>query len=657
MKNTHTRSLLRLPATRYFFRPALLLLALLLPPLLPAADSGKDTHYTTRAGKQLAPVLDFASRTQSKAYNFARLNAEIKTLKDMGFRRIFVVVDLPGYPKFASERSAPFIGGNKLKSIEALGGNPSAAVARACREQGMEAIAVFKPYENGGTYSVPDDATVLEQGFKEKTATGTYLFFDEFTAKHPEMRIQRRNDYDADDHKLPITKIEMEFMLDSFTDPHVRGPRQFPAIPKSAPIKPKINLWVSRNNADYTLYQGAFSHEYKLERRAILETNGLVIGKNKLCNVLTITGINIGAEYPYVAITLEDRNNMRLIPYSMIRWFSGDKQLKLSATTRVRVPHAESHYPGQWTNQERSSDFGGVTGFVVGADGTVVAKTDDAQVTNAHKALANFHKTGFVFHVFGLDNGHGWRNREIYGLARGKRPHMSGSLCEVYPEVRQYWLDTIKQLLDDGFAGVDIRLQNHSSWAFDYMNYGFNEPLVARYKELHGADLNAIPMTEDVYMRLMKIRGDYYMLFLEEAAKLLKGRGALFSLHMRAAQEKPVVSANYNQLCHCSMPKIALTDWLRCVELADEIVLKDYHYKRYSRDLASGIKDYAASLKKNVWIHCYYQQGDGYDDNFLRAIEQDERVSGILLYEVDEKFMKDTPPMLEKLKYQERRKK
>ena len=91
-------------------------------------------------------------------------------------------------------------------------------------------------------------------------------------------------------------------------------------------------------------------------------------------------------------------------------------------------------------------------------------------------------------------------------------------------------------------------------------------------------------------------------------------------------------------------------DWKRCVEIADEITIKDYYYKLYNPSSAGAIKDCAARLGKKLWVHCYYLQGDQYDEKFLREIGRDERVSGILIYDVGGNFKKDTPNMLKKRK-------
>ena len=70
------------------------------------------------------------------------------------------------------------------------------------------------------------------------------------------------------------------------------------------------------------------------------------------------------------------------------------------------------------------------------------------------------------------------------------------------------------------------------------------------------------------------------------------------------------------------------------VDLADEITMKDYSFNSYDPENALDIKRYAASQDKNVWIHCYLQQGGEFNREFLNAVADDIYVSGVLLYEV-----------------------
>jgi len=58
-----------------------------------------------------------------------------------------------------------------------------------------------------------------------------------------------------------------------------------------------------------------------------------------------------------------------------------------------------------------------------------------------------------------------------------------------------------------GFDGIDFRLQNHSGMVTDYVNYGYNEPIIKRYKEKYGVD---ILKAEAEPLKIMEIRGEYF---------------------------------------------------------------------------------------------------------------------------------------------------
>ena len=105
-------------------------------------------------------------------------------------------------------------------------------------------------------------------------------------------------------------------------------------------------------------------------------------------------------------------------------------------------------------------------------------------------------------------------------------------------------------------------------------------------------------------------------------------------VHLRHCHEAPNLSSDFNELGFWAMPKVWLRDWRRIVDLADEITLKDYHFNAYNHQVAAGIKEYARSKGKRVWVHCYISQGRELNEPFLRKVEADTNVSGVLLYEV-----------------------
>ena len=61
-----------------------------------------------------------------------------------------------------------------------------------------------------------------------------------------------------------IDKIEIEFMIDAYINRSARAQKVVNKL-ASGP-KPNINLWVSKDNGTYTLYEGDFDYEYKIEK-------------------------------------------------------------------------------------------------------------------------------------------------------------------------------------------------------------------------------------------------------------------------------------------------------------------------------------------------------------------------------------------------------
>ncbi|SFC19575.1 hypothetical protein SAMN05421747_10631 [Parapedobacter composti] len=206
---------------------------------------------------------------------------------------------------------------------------------------------------------------------------------------------------------------------------------------------------------------------------------------------------------------------------------------------------------------------------------------------------------------------------------------MAGTPCEGYPEVTDYWLRQVKNAMEMGFDGVDFRLQNHSSMVTDYVEYGYNEPIVARYRDKYGVD---ILQEEADPLKIMQVRGAFYADFLEQAASLIHSYGKKVQVHLRHANEAPTLNDEFNELGFWAMPKVQV-DWKRVVDLADEITLKHYYHNAYDTAMAAQIKRYANAKNKRVWVHAYIQQAGELNEGFLDAVEQDSAVQGILLYE------------------------
>lgn len=591
------------------------------------AQQPRQKEWSTVVDVQVVAAKDVLTRDS--------VNQQMKELADAGFKRVYFILCNPGYPMFSSPTSAPYKGSMLLMSDRMLGYNINAAYARACKENGMEAIAIFKPYEGGGTSSVPADQTALSTALSDAAVGGNRGYFDQFISENPQMRLSRKAD-GAWETEGQITGLEAVFMLDAFET----APSQPNKVQSYQPGKYQeianrpFRLWISKTNGDYTLYEGPMTVKWAKEKRHIQDANGVteLYRKASNCAVLTVEGLELDADVAYVAIGFESSQGMYTIPSTMVTQLSGEERLTTSVTRFARYPRDVDDTRGThvWGLARQPESTTNLSGITVDENGRVQANA----IKGGTVRSASFTDWGFEFGWYGQGhNGDGWCTTALLGLARGRDQYVPGVLCEAYPEVRQYWLNVVKQAVEDGFDGVDIRLAGHSSMVVDYMNYGYNQPLVEAYQQRYGEDISAGVTTKEQYYRLMALRGEYFTRFLDEAAEYLHQQGKLLGVHLRQAYDEETVSADWNQLCHWTAPKITF-DWQHAVDIADEVTIKDYSYGGYDAAYGKAIREYANQQGKKVWTHCYIQQASNLNWIFLSSVMCDETVDGIILYEL-----------------------
>ena len=592
----------------------------------PKATSGTSKQVsmirTTKNGKPFAAVIDIFPQLCLVRNDMTLVDREIELLAEFGFQRLYFVVCLPGYPSFSN----PWITlqapdndchNHSLESIVALD-SPNWAFCRCAKKHGLEAFAIFKPYEGGGGATVPSGARIFwEPGGRYPGVGGDRIQFDALLARHPELRVQRKPIPHYEQRiSQPFTAVELTFCLDEI--PGNRRARSVPAAPadyrcEDHPVT--FTLWQSENNAAYHPVEGRVTIRETIEMREVRDVNGMPLFDDpRRCRVVRFTDLDLSPEVNYLGITIKgdpvDVHRLQTIPTSMFAVFGPDGK-KIPTTTSLHARNGISRIQSALPPDKR----------LWGLEGQPRLNS------------MRFRDWGFEFGWHGGDIwfGQGWHADKVYGIGRGTIMTMKGTHCEAYPEVRAYWLAQIQRLIDMGFDGVDIRLQNHSSMVADYANYGFNPPLVKKYREVYGDD----PINGHVDpLRMMAVRGRFFQQFLAEAADLLHRNGRKLQMHLRHAHEDPKLSGEFNQLGFWAMPKIWLEDWRGVIDLADEITIKDYYFGHYDPANAGRIKAYAQSQGKPVWIHDYVSQGDGIRPEFIDAVDADPTVNGILLYEV-----------------------
>ena len=547
---------------------------------------------------KFAGVFDIDADFFCGPHNIHVIREKMQHLKKMGIEQVQIVAPPPGYPNYVMTTPFLNVSGKSNYHLESILNTPDAAkeYIKLAQEAGLKAIAVIKPYEGGGSFSLPEGESSLLPRFSIEQLGGNYFGYDNFIAKHPDMRVKRAEipNYSRlvkDD----IAKIEIVFCLDEICEE--RGSKRISRF-AATDFEDKITdlkLFISSNNGEYSPLQGKFEFRETLEQRQLYDANGIKLSDNlQRCRVITIDNLKI--KESYVAITFTNSEGKHYsIPYSMIRLYNkAGEEIPATVSSRVR----------------------------------------NTQVITANLKVTGdgvFRNSGFEFQALDtIYNGNGWENNACYGIAKGKLQYMKGTHCEAYKEVRDYWLEQVEQMLEYGADGIDIRLQCHSTGVVDYINYGYNEPILKRFRQLYQRDPD---INKADFSKIMQIRGDFFYQFLYETKKVINQAGKKLMMHLRSSSMDNTPKHNFGENCFWAMPKIIL-DWRKVVDLADEITFKDYNFGTYDPDLGKEIKDYVFEQNKPLWINCYLQQGGDCTERFCEAVKQDKRVTGVQFYEL-----------------------
>lgn len=578
-----------------------------------------DTSAQKRSagGKRYTGLIDIPHQIQ-RFHTVDSIRKEMSILKTLGFERVYLVLANPGYPAHSAPFNTILPMGSKmpyriLESVLELGDSNWVYLNEA-KKAGLEAFAIIKPYESGSGNTIPEGKIAPYSREMVKTIGGSHIHFDNFLTKHPEYRVLRKPLADSIRHRInqPVTAIELNFCIGSFKNKTGHNNYfNFNGYTRSSVGTPEVELYVSKDNGIYTKFDVPFTVRASYGEKNVYDANNTKLYDNKDHLTLRLEDLHINDEYKYFVALVKSQNRLYTIPYSMIKVFTESGEIPITIGMHARNPLA---LPGVPLNQENK---------IWGVEGNPTKRED---------ALNRFKDWGIEFEWHGVGFwGNGWESTGLYGIAKGVREEMKGTLCEAYPEVREYWMQQVKRAVDMGYDGIDFRLQNHSAMVPDHLNYGYNQPIVDKYKELYGVDI--LTQDADPY-KIMKIRGDFYYQFLEEAAQYIHEHKRTLKIHLRHADqesEESYVKSDFNELGFWTMPKIVL-DWRKVLDLADEITLKHYYHNDYRPQLANQIKERAKSQNKPVWVINNVDHRE-FNETFFAGIENDPLVDGVVFYE------------------------
>lgn len=550
--------------------------------------------------QSLAPVTDLWLDLCYGPHDPAVLDAKMDIFKALGFERVYFVAVAPGLPAYGSRfldtPAQPEIFGHYgLASFHNLNDEPNRAFIEAAHEDGLEAFAVFKPYESGVGRTLPLGEAHPQRSKGLPDVGGTAYGYDAFVMEHPDMRLQRRFEPEvAALADQSIERIEINLMEGRALLEQAGIPVKQSLVPAISPTS--IRLFTSDNNGAYEAVPGEHYVEaiHQAEEH-LTDAEGIALsdtGYPSPVMRIEISGLSLPPSVRYLAVQWgEEGESAYLIPSSMVSLYGPDGEIPATITDKVRQQLTPLDGPRPW---------------------------------------GDFRKDGFEFNEYGWGRRYpGWEQTSVVGIARGKNTHLKGILCEAYPEVRAYWLKQIRALLEDGADGIDIRIVGHSAMDTDYASYGYNPPVIEAFREQYGRESDGSIAD---FKRLMRVRGEFFEGFLAEARDLTHQYGATFQVHLQSMYLQPHTEGAFRGMVQWGMPKLNL-DWKTMVDLADEITLKDHFHGTYKSERALALKRYAKEQEKPVWVHCYLTQGNDFQAGFFEAAQKDELIEGVLLYE------------------------
>ncbi len=217
------------------------------------------------------------------------IDAMMQRLKELGIRRVSWAYYGDGHGGYAVPKSWQ----NVLLTYKGLG-NPLKVAVEAGHRHGLEVYAYYKPYETGVSMVLPEGSPEARQHGRLPRLGGSLGVFDSFVARHPELRIQRR-DGDLAEYATPpcictIRLRKADAALTRITKDH-------------------LEIWTSPNNYRYQRAKVAFTFSQSVEKslREVRDLRGKVLTrKGDLVRVLTLSGLNLRDRYILVTTNFRD---------------------------------------------------------------------------------------------------------------------------------------------------------------------------------------------------------------------------------------------------------------------------------------------------------------------------------------------------------------
>jgi hypothetical protein len=410
----------------------------------------------------------------------------------------------------------------------------------------------------GFWYSLRPGSPEGEAMGKTQRVGGPKYWIADFPAARPDLLMARRPSACGPPVNETVTRIEF---VKEDNRPCAFDPR-------------RIDLYTSADNTTWTKYRGPISVEESVENCPMREhtPSGFRYGGRSVqARVIRLTGFEI--RDPFLALRTEGRQRSFVNDLlNLVRVF-GEK----GEETRLTYGVVSRRPPETRASAENEGHP-----FALGVEFDVVPGTPTAVFPGFDAIRAP--------HAF--DGGEGF-----LAVALGKDATTVAALSPSFEESRAWWLEWLRDCLEAGADGVELRMRNHHS-PFAWGEFGFETPVAEAFRQRYGVDiLSTDDFDREAWRRL---RGDAYTRFYREARALTDEYGKRLGLHVSTSMDMPPAEGGAMEI-HW--------DWRTWLEegLADSVTLKEvWPDTRFEREILSiarprGIQVIFCPYANNLW--------------------------------------------------------
>lgn len=372
---------------------------------------------------------------------------------------------------------------------------PMKILSEECHRFGMEAFAIIKPFDMayGTPWALYPENRPNSNGLR---AVGGWTGgTSRFIREHPQLRTRLHPSLLRNGKSEKVAEISLFHWDDA---PLVLSAEDF-------------IIWISDDNETYKPYDGPLNFKNLIiDKKPERFTPAPEKRHGSSRPVRTFRFSELDIHSPYLALELKAGTTSAKLE----NFLSAFVEIKNSTGDRMAVTYGLS--PSlRFDPQNFHYQVGNFREVGIAFDAGERTRYD--RWTGGARLQQSLGRSRFV-----LEPG-GW-----LGLALGRNEFPTATVDPSYPEVRNWIIERVRELMELGVDGVDFRLANHTD-SLDWENYGFSKPVVDEFRNRYGVDI-----TRDIFDRALwrKLRGEYIDTLLREISNVVHEFDGTFQMHV-----------------------------------------------------------------------------------------------------------------------------